>query len=104
VLVLKIADFGLATLNSNTNHSATHCGSPLYAAPELMGAGPAPRSDGNYDASKSDIWSCGVILYGLLASRLPFVSPPKHVFLPPKRNKEEVVSTAHTNKSDIWSC
>jgi serine/threonine protein kinase len=72
VHLLKIADFGLSTLRPDTNHSATHCGSPLYAAPELMGAGPAPRPDGNYDASKSDLWSCGVILYALLASRLPF--------------------------------
>lgn len=72
VFLLKIADFGLSTLRPDTNHSTTHCGSPLYAAPELMGAGPAPRPDGNYDASKSDLWSCGVILYALLASRLPF--------------------------------
>mmetsp|Transcript_13786 Transcript_13786/g.41972 ORF Transcript_13786/g.41972 Transcript_13786/m.41972 type:complete len:336 (-) Transcript_13786:1117-2124(-) len=72
VPLLKIADFGLSTLRPDTNQSTTHCGSPLYAAPELMGAGPAPRSDGNYDASKSDIWSCGVILYALLSSRLPF--------------------------------
>jgi serine/threonine protein kinase len=72
VYLLKIADFGLSTLRPDTNHSATHCGSPLYAAPELMGAGLAPRPDGNYDASKSDLWSCGVILYALLASRLPF--------------------------------
>jgi len=71
VALLKIADFGLSTLRPHTNHSATHCGSPLYAAPELMGAAPALES-GGYDASKSDMWSCGVILYGMLASRLPF--------------------------------
>ena len=46
VALLKIADFGLSTLRPHTNHSATHCGSPLYAAPELMGAAPALESGG----------------------------------------------------------
>ena len=67
---LKIADFGLSDLQSlPSNLSNTFCGSPLYAAPELMTAGAAP--DG-YDAAKSDVWSCGVILYALLCSALPF--------------------------------
>ena len=67
---LKIADFGLSDLQTlPSSLSATFCGSPLYAAPELMTAGAAP--DG-YDAAKSDVWSCGVILYALLASALPF--------------------------------
>ena len=49
--------------------SGTLCGSPLYAAPELMTEGAA---DEGYNAGRSDIWSCGVILYALLASALPF--------------------------------
>ena len=70
LMQLKIADFGLSDLQTlPSNLSSTFCGSPLYAAPELMTAGAAP--DG-YDASKSDVWSCGVILYALLASALPF--------------------------------
>jgi len=59
-LKIKIADFGLSVLQAAPgNLSGTFCGSPLYAAPELMTDGASP--DG-YDASKSDIWSCGVIL------------------------------------------
>lgn len=66
----KIADFGLSDLQTAPGGlSGTFCGSPLYAAPELMTTGAAPEG---YDASKSDIWSCGVILYALLSSALPF--------------------------------
>ena len=67
--MVKIADFGLSDLKTPGDYSLTFCGSPLYAAPELMTAGKAP--DG-YDASKSDMWSCGVVLYALLCSALPF--------------------------------
>lgn len=35
---------------------ATSCGSPCYAAPELV------VSDGLYTGRKVDVWSCGVIL------------------------------------------
>ena len=73
---VKIADFGLSVLQASPgNLSGTFCGSPLYAAPELMTDGAAP--DG-YDASRSDVWSCGVILYALLCSALPFDADEIH--------------------------
>ena len=73
---VKIADFGLSVLQATPqHHSVTFCGSPLYAAPELMTDGAAP--DG-YDASRSDVWSCGVILYALLCSALPFDADEIH--------------------------
>ncbi|KAL1530569.1 hypothetical protein AB1Y20_001470 [Prymnesium parvum] len=69
-MALKIADFGLSDLQTSPSGlSGTRCGSPLYAAPELMTDGAAPAG---YNASKSDVWSAGVILYALLASALPF--------------------------------
>mmetsp|Transcript_37559 Transcript_37559/g.123945 ORF Transcript_37559/g.123945 Transcript_37559/m.123945 type:complete len:481 (-) Transcript_37559:28-1470(-) len=78
-LVLKIADFGLSDLQTKPNSlSGTLCGSPLYAAPELMTEGAA--LDG-YDATKTDIWSCGVILYALLASALPFDAGDVHALV-----------------------
>ena len=75
-LTVKLADFGLSDLRVLPfDLSGTFCGSPLYAAPELMTTGACP--DG-YDASRSDIYSCGVVLYALLASCLPFDADDIH--------------------------
>jgi serine/threonine-protein kinase HSL1 (negative regulator of Swe1 kinase) len=63
---IKIADFGMAALHQGPNHQLkTSCGSPHYAAPELI-------RGAKYRGDKVDIWSMGVILYATLAGRLPF--------------------------------
>lgn len=49
---------------------ATSCGSPCYAAPELV------ISDGLYVGSAVDVWSCGVILFAMLAGYLPYDDDP----------------------------
>ncbi|KAF7356686.1 CAMK/CAMKL/GIN4 protein kinase [Mycena venus] len=61
---IKIADFGMAAWQAN-GMLRTSCGSPHYAAPEIVSAKA-------YNGSAADIWSCGVILHALLAGRLPF--------------------------------
>ncbi|KAJ1976377.1 hypothetical protein H4R34_003999, partial [Dimargaris verticillata] len=71
---LKITDFGFANQFDRANEDlmATSCGSPCYAAPELV------VNDGMYVGTAVDIWSCGVILYAMLAGYLPFDDDPSN--------------------------
>ncbi|KAG0651271.1 Serine threonine-kinase HSL1 [Hyphodiscus hymeniophilus] len=63
---IKVADFGMAALHQAPGHKLeTSCGSPHYAAPEVV-------KGGAYRGDKTDIWSLGIILYATLAGRLPF--------------------------------
>ncbi len=67
-----ITDFGFANNFGDKRNDlmATSCGSPCYAAPELV------VQDGLYAGSAVDVWSCGVILYAMLAGYLPFDDDP----------------------------
>ncbi|KAL3365142.1 hypothetical protein AABB24_010347 [Solanum stoloniferum] len=65
---LKISDFGLSALVESKHQDGllhTTCGTPAYVAPEVI-------NRRGYDGTKADIWSCGVVLYVLLAGYLPF--------------------------------
>ena len=62
---VKLADFGLSNVANDGEFFRTSCGSPNYAAPEVI-------SGNLYAGPEVDVWSCGVILYALLCGSLPF--------------------------------
>lgn len=64
---VKLADFGLCFCRPPKGSPFTlrHCGTPQYASPEVIN-----RS--LYVPERSDMWSCGVLLYAMLTQKLPF--------------------------------
>ena len=63
--ILKIIDFGLSHEFEGEELLKTKCGSPSYAAPEIICCP-------SYDGFKVDVWCCGIILYAMLCGYLPF--------------------------------
>jgi 5'-AMP-activated protein kinase catalytic alpha subunit len=67
-LNIKIVDFGLSNTFIEGEMLKTACGSPCYAAPEMI-------AGKKYIGTKVDSWSCGVILFALICGFLPFEDP-----------------------------
>ena len=70
---IKIIDFGLSNFihnpdNLTVNMAQTQCGSPAYAAPELLG-------HKNY-GKEVDVWSIGVNMFAMLSGSLPYTVEP----------------------------
>jgi len=62
---IKIVDFGLGNTYKKGELLKTACGSPCYAAPEMI-------AGQKYDCLLVDIWSSGVILFASICGYLPF--------------------------------
>lgn len=71
-LNVKIADFGLSNEFRDGDFLLTSCGSPNYAAPEVI-------RGASYAGPEIDVWSSGVILYVMLCGRLPFEDDDVHI-------------------------
>jgi len=65
---IKIVDFGLSNTYKDKELLKTACGSPCYAAPEMI-------AGKEYSGLKVDIWSAGVILFAMICGYLPFEDP-----------------------------
>ena len=62
---IKIIDFGFSRFANPGQMFATPCGSPAYAAPEVI-------CGEQYDGRMADMWSLGVMLFGLITGELPW--------------------------------
>ncbi|KAJ2741075.1 hypothetical protein GGI20_005435 [Coemansia sp. BCRC 34301] len=62
---IRIIDFGFANTFEWDKQLDTFCGSPFYAAPEMV-------NGIKYTGPEVDIWSMGVILFFMLCGRTPF--------------------------------
>ena len=67
---IKLVDFGLSNIYHSNELLSTSCGSPSYAAPEML-------NSKEYDGSKVDIWSSGIILFAMICGYLPFEDKDK---------------------------
>ena len=65
---IKIVDFGLSNRYINNELLLTACGSPCYAAPEMV-------AGKKYFGPMVDIWSSGIVLYAMICGYLPFEDP-----------------------------
>ena len=63
--ILTIIDFGLSNKYKKNQLLKTSCGSPCYAAPEMI-------LGRKYHGLLVDIWSSGIVLYAMVCGYLPF--------------------------------
>lgn len=64
---MKIIDFGLSAFFLPGKMLRVHCGSPSYAAPEIV-------ARKQYEAAPVDVWSLGIVFFAMLSGYLPFYS------------------------------
>ncbi|XP_049776151.1 ovarian-specific serine/threonine-protein kinase Lok-like [Schistocerca cancellata] len=88
--LIKVSDFGLSRFV--TSEMTTVCGTPLYAAPEVL----VKNGRGGY-TMQVDVWSLGVILYACLSGYLPFSPDNKKVPL-----KEQIRKGNYSFPIQYW--
>lgn len=98
---LKIADFGLASLfeyKGTRKLSSTFCGSPPYIAPEVITCSTRGQTKGSgYHPDLVDIWSCGIVLFVLLAGNTPWDCPTDDSY-----EFHEYITTNARTTDELW--
>lgn len=71
--LVKLGDFGLSKdiLTSQQSAAKSRVGTVMYMAPEIIAGGTGEV----YDAIRSDLWSCGVVLFTMMTGSYPFDRP-----------------------------
>ena len=93
--IVKIIDFGLSNYYNIYDNLTTPCGSPCYAAPEMIqGKG--------YNGCCVDIWSTGIIVYAMICGYLPFEDKSNQkLFKKILKVKQKYPSYVSANAKDI---
>eukprot|EP00889_Picochlorum_renovo_P003913 jgi/Picre1/30943/NNA_006302.t1 len=81
--LIKLTDFGLSKDDNAHSPPNTCLGTVVYFAPEIIRV--IVDANKEYDARKSDVWSCGIVLYAMVSGKFPFgeameASDPSSVF------------------------
>lgn len=63
--VVKLIDFGFATLSERSEKLKVFCGTPCYMPPEIV-------ARKKYLGPNADVWSLGVLYYFMLSGSFPF--------------------------------
>ena len=71
-LDLKLIDFGLSTKYRDDKLLNQPCGTVVYAAPEVLDCR-------EYHGMLADVWSSGIVLFGMLSGFLPFGDPDDEI-------------------------
>ncbi|KAB2574314.1 hypothetical protein BFW01_g8116 [Lasiodiplodia theobromae] len=100
---LKLSDFGLAALFQNNGKKRlcnSVCGSPPYIAPEIV-AGKKSKAidvlDKGYEPNIADVWSCGIVLFVLLAGNTPWDEPTRASY-----EFNEFLQTKGRTTDELW--
>ncbi|KIV96062.1 hypothetical protein PV10_03643 [Exophiala mesophila] len=104
---LKLADFGMATLfeyHGRKKLATSLCGSPPYVAPEVLSCSTHAGNKGRgYAADMADVWSCGVVLFVLLAGNTPWSRPVEEMDEYGRPNEySEYVQTNGKPNDELW--
>ncbi|KAK9829253.1 hypothetical protein WJX72_004786 [[Myrmecia] bisecta] len=79
--LIKICDFGYSKHDKLQSAPGSRVGTPAYLAPEVILA----TQGTTYDGKVADVWSCGVMLFIMLAAGYPFGRPEDERLKAPRK-------------------